>query len=582
MFKSIKGQAALLMVLPLAAFLGLSWILVLGDTWGYLEEYVRHQLSNLTGAAEVAVRAFGDDPKALDAPLRAWAGKAEVRVTLVDRNGTVLLDTEVPRDMVSKMENHLLRPEIRKAFELGEGYAVRRSDTTGAEYLYEARRLDGATPMVIRVSMRKDIFYGALSSLRRRLWLSFAISFGLAMVIGAWWMRRLTDPILAIAKGADAADAGEEPEFPSGGPAEIRRLSLSLKRMYRRLNRTMEELRRERGNLRGLVETMPVGVLLLGTDRRAIYCNSAMERLVRALNCQGLPMEGVIRHPEVIELGEALLKGARSVESTVTVQDGSKDTSYLVRGASAGDLAVLTAQDISERVKLEETLRNFVADVGHEFQTPLTAIRGAAELLLQGASEEDQRFVKRILEQQERLSDMVDRLLMLARCEGGSAGPVEELDLVHLVREAAEQVSLMPEAPSVEVRMELPTSAPVRCGRDVVTAVRNLLENAVKYTAQKFQGREGGVVTVRLQDMGDRWALAVEDNGPGIPEGMEETVFQRFRRGEFHRARQSQGGYGLGLAIARGILRANGGDVRLNSSRPGEGSKFLMELPKSK
>ncbi|MCX7827694.1 MAG: ATP-binding protein [Thermanaerothrix sp.] len=582
MFKTIKGQAALLMILPLAAFLGFSWLLVLGDTRGYLEEVVRRNLSDLTGAAEVMVAASGGNLEALDGPVRAWARNASVRVTLVDRHGVVLLDSEVPKDKVPRMENHLSRPEIREAFKSGEGYAVRRSDTTGVEYLYDARRVEGKAPLVIRVSMRKHMFEGALSSLRRRLWLSFAAAFGLAEIVGVWWMKRLTDPILAITRGADGAEAGEEPHFPAQGPAEIKRLALSLKRMYRRLNRAMEDLRRERENLKGLVETMPVGVLLLGPDRRVIYCNSSMAGLVRTLSSQGLPMEGVIRHPEVIGLGEALLQGARSVESTVAVQDGSAERSYLVRGASAGDMAVLTAQDISERVKLEEALRNFVANVGHEFQTPLTAIRGAAELLMQGASEEDRRFVRRILEQQERLSDMVDRLLVLARCEGGAAGPWEDLDLTAMAREAVEQVSLMPEASSVEIHLELPPSAPIRCGREVFTALKNLVENAVKYTSHKFQGREGGAVTLRLKDMGDRWGLMVEDNGSGIPQGMEEEVFQRFRRGDFHRARPSQGGYGLGLAIARGILRAHGGDVRLEGSRPGEGSIFLVEIPKSK
>jgi two-component system phosphate regulon sensor histidine kinase PhoR len=186
------------------------------------------------------------------------------------------------------------------------------------------------------------------------------------------------------------------------------------------------------------------------------------------------------------------------------------------------------------------------------------------------------------LEQQERLSDMVDRLLMLARCEGGTTNPAEDLDLSSMVRQGVEQASWLNNQDAVQVRLEIPESAPVRCAPEVAVAVKNLIENAVKYTAQKFQERDGGLVRVKLEDMGISWVLTVEDNGPGVPQGMEEVIFQRFRRGDFHRARQSQGGYGLGLAIARSILKAHGGDVRLEKSRPGEGSIFRMEIPKSK
>lgn len=582
MFKTIRGQATLLLGLPLAVCLGLTWFLALRDTRVYLEDNVRRQLSNLTGAAEIMVRTSNGSAGDLDRIIRDWSKAAAVRVTLVAKDGRVLLDSEVPREDISKMENHLSRPEIRQAFLTGEGFMTRRSDTTGAEYLYEARRVDLAEPMVVRVSMRMDIFEGTLSSLRRRLWATFAVAFGAAGTLGVFWMRRITDPILQITRGADAAEAGEEPRFPTDGPRELRRLSLSLKRMYRRLNRALEELTAERENLKSLVELMPAGVILLGKDRRVLYCNKPMGDLVRSGGCQGLPLEGVLRHPELIEMAEELVKGARSVETTLGVSTPWGDKWYLVRGASAGDLAVLTAQDISERVRMEDALRNFVADVGHEFQTPLTSIRGAAELLMQGASDDDAKFLRRILEQQERLSDMVDRLLMLARYEGGFSSPVEEIDLSEGIRQVAEELSWLPCGNAVEVRLQIPDKAPVRCGRDVLMAVRNLVENAIKYTAQKFP-HGGGVVRIELEDLLDRWAMRVEDNGPGIPKGMEEAIFQRFRRGDFHRSRgEGHGGYGLGLAIARGIARACGGDVTLEMSHPGEGSIFRLELPKSK
>ncbi|WP_281744355.1 sensor histidine kinase [Thermanaerovibrio acidaminovorans] len=582
MLRSIRGQVALLLALPLVTLVALWWIFALRDTRGHLEDETRSNLSALSASAGALVRLSGTEPESLDRVLGHWASDTGVRCTVIDRDGRVLWDSQVPLEGLPSLENHLTRPEVRRAFEAGEGYSVRRSDTTGVEYLYEARRVElpgGAT--VVRVSLERNRFEGVLSSLRMRLLTTLGAALLLALGVGTWWMRRITGPILELARTADRAEAGEDIPLPPGGANEVRLLGLSIRRMARRLNRAMEDLEEERRTLKGLVETMPVGVLMVDRQRRVLYCNAPMGDLLRDMARPGTPLEGAVRHPKLMDAVDQLLKGGQ-VEATLTQSDAWSERHYLMRGVGVQGSAVVTIQDITQRVRGEEALRRFVSDVGHEFQTPLTVIRGAAELLRDYALGDNLRLIDRILEQQRRLTDMVDRMLLLTRFEGGDLGEPRELDLADLVRRAAEDASWLARDGEVQVELSLPHEAPVRASAEMEAAVRNLIENAVKYVRSKFDRSPGGLVKVTLEDQGDRYSLWVEDNGPGVPHGMEEQIFQRFRRGDQHRSRSSEpvGGYGLGLSIARGIARAHGGDVRLEWSQPGVGSRFLLWVSK--
>lgn len=212
-------------------------------------------------------------------------------------------------------------------------------------------------------------------------------------------------------------------------------------------------------------------------------------------------------------------------------------------------------------------ISEFSADVAHEFKSPLTAIRGAAELLSEGAHEDPEareRFLKNILLDTERLDRLVSRLLVLSRIES-SASEMALVDLRalldRLVRRAADRG---PVVLSYEARHHFILARQ----SDIETAVLNLLDNAQRYAPA------GAPVVVTVTDSEGGLVVAVFDSGPGIPEGRRRKVFERFYTTDAER-----GGTGLGLSIVDSVARAHGGRVTLDPA-PGVGSRFVLWLPR--
>ncbi len=218
--------------------------------------------------------------------------------------------------------------------------------------------------------------------------------------------------------------------------------------------------------------------------------------------------------------------------------------------------------------------RAFVADASHELRTPLTVIRGQLEVLAAqpDPSAEEVRRVERLVGAEiERISRLVDELLLLAKTEQTQFLRVELIDLAAFVPELWDGMSLL-----ARRRFELGPvpSGTLRADPDrLAQALRNLIGNAIEHTAP-----DHGVVRMRVERAArERIRFIVEDDGPGIPADQRERVFDRFHRTDAARDRAS-GGTGLGLAIARAITDAHGGTVRAGESPEG-GARIELELP---
>ena len=233
--------------------------------------------------------------------------------------------------------------------------------------------------------------------------------------------------------------------------------------------------------------------------------------------------------------------------------------------------------------RLEESfvsLRRFTADASHELKTPLMVIRAGVERALThpGTPPEALGTLDELLEEINRVTEMVDNLLTLARADEGRASlAVEPCDLRELVAEAAETAGILGERPNISVRTEIP-DGPVRLAVDrsrIRQLLLNLVTNAIKYTPS------GGKVSIGLVDQGDTVALIVGDNGIGIPAADLPHIFDRFYRVDTARSRTSERpGAGLGLAITKWIAEAHGGTIAVQS-RPGRGTVFTVTLPRT-
>lgn len=250
---------------------------------------------------------------------------------------------------------------------------------------------------------------------------------------------------------------------------------------------------------------------------------------------------------------------------------GERDVPVPIEGG--GEIAELGRAFAAMTKELDARLTYasaFAADVAHEFKSPLTSIRGAAELLRDGAADEPDardRFLGNILLDVERLDRHVSRLLELSRIEAGAADTARQLvSLRPLVEASIRRTSA--ERCTVELAWQARASLVRARAMDLETAIGNLLDNAVRFAPT------GSTVSVTVTDGPARTiAIVVEDEGPGVPEEDRARIFERFFTTDGQRR-----GTGLGLAIVRAVAEAHGGSVRFEPRTP-QGSRFVLTLP---
>jgi len=236
---------------------------------------------------------------------------------------------------------------------------------------------------------------------------------------------------------------------------------------------------------------------------------------------------------------------------------------------------VSTLNDMLERIERSfESQRRFTADASHELRSPLSRLRAELEVMLRRPREraEYEETLRSCLDEAERLSQLTDELLLLARLDSGEARLATDTVALHTVAEVA--IRRMERASGGQPRIAIAPSPPVvaRVGREpVALVVQNLLENALKFSPPDSP------VTISLGAEGDEVLLSVSDRGPGISPDELPRVFERFYRGKRARA-EAVPGVGLGLALSRAVVEAHGGRITVQS-QPGGGTTFTVRLP---
>jgi heavy metal sensor kinase len=242
-----------------------------------------------------------------------------------------------------------------------------------------------------------------------------------------------------------------------------------------------------------------------------------------------------------------------------------------------GRLATVFNQTLTRLESSFDQMRRFTADASHELRTPLTAMRSVGEIGLRAKREssEYREIIGSMLEEVDRLSLLVDRLLTLSRADiGESKLAMDRVDLAELAEEVTTQLDVLAEEKRQTLTVEV--GGHYMCVGDRMVlrqALLNLVDNAIKYSP------EGGSITVRVSRFEDGTAgLDVTDTGPGIPAEQQQRVFDRFYRVDSARSRENGGGTGLGLSIARWAVEVNGGQLTLENSE-GPGATFRITLP---
>jgi two-component system phosphate regulon sensor histidine kinase PhoR len=560
-----------------------------------VEAFLRARVANeLTTKARLIGRIvepllLGEDRAALALQIdRLRKDDDTVRVTLIALDGQVLGDTHV---MPDRLANQGQRPEVRAALLRGKGFDTRTSDALLQRMTYMAITLNdsyGKPLVVVRTSMSVALMDAVLNELQQRIAIGgVALALLAGLVTFVIFTRHVSGPIRRLQEGAQRFAAGDlTSSVPLGDSREVSELGDALNLMARRLDEQIAAITRESTERQAVLGSMIEGVLAVDAEERVLTMNAAAAALfqVDAYAAEGRPIVEMLRHTELQELVTDTLASDRPIERDLLFRTRGRQRHIQAHGAPLRDTtgtstgAVVVLHDVTRIHDLEQVRRQFVANVSHELKTPISAIHAAVETLLdpRGGSEEDnRRFLGMIERQADRLNNIVEDLLALARLEQQTEG--RELDrrqmpLAAVIRAAVE--TCQPAATSRNIKLTIRGDEHVSAHISptlVGQAVVNLLDNAVKYCG------EGSSVTIKAEREDRTVVISVSDDGPGIPADHLPRLFERFYRVDRGRSREL-GGTGLGLAIVKHVAQAHGGSVTVQSV-PGEGSTFRIHLP---
>ena len=515
---------------------------------------LRDRLEAQAEQAQVAI-----DPGLAQPQVEVLADASRTRFTVIASDGRVIADSE--RDPAT-MENHAQRPEVAAALGGATGSDLRTSETVGTPYLYVA--IPERNGFVVRAALPAAQVARERGQIRIAIFAAAAILTLVAAALSAIAARSVAGPLVRLTRSVKRVADGDFTTVEPGGPAEARELAQAVNAMAHELAQRVDAIRRS-GELRDRILGSMDEAVVLGSGDDVVYANPAAERLLGAAAGQPVP-PAVVPGSSESGVREVTLHHPTYRELTVT-------TSALEDGTT-----LIVAQDVTDSRRIDRVRRDFVANASHEMKTPVAGILATAETL-QDAIRDDpeaaQRFAETLASEARRLSNLIQDLLDLARLDQPVEPDADPVDLSALVQEAFAEAGADAERASVRLHAQVEPDLRVRGrARDLSQLVRNLLENAIRYT------QESGRVDVSLTLAGERARLDVRDTGIGIPQKDLPRVFERFYRVDRARARDT-GGTGLGLAIVRHVAEAHGGAVSAISEL-GASSTFTVFLPLSR
>lgn len=452
---------------------------------------------------------------------------------------------------------------------------------------YQPLSADQASPQVEIALAVTDMV-----STQRRL--ARALAFGIlaavlmGSILGAFLARRISRPLARLADAAAALSGGTLDTSLAGETRvrEVAQVAQALEDAGRDLQRTVAELRREKAWTDHLLEAIVEGIMTLDHQGRIVFFSAGAERITgwRRTEVIGCFCDQVFIVAETDEPFSRFLPapGLRQ-KITVVLAEGRPHT-LAVTGAkllppeSGLARVALVFRDVSEEEAIHRLLGDFLANVAHEFRTPLSALAASIELLRDQAPDLSAAELQELLTSLHLgiigLQTLVDNLLEGASIEVGRFRVYPRpTDLGRIIAEAAQVMQPLLDKRGQRLTLQLPPAMPaVRADtRRTERALINLLSNACKY------GPDGAEVVVGAT-VDDGWVrVTVADQGPGVPPELWQDLFHRFRRSDPDSA-EAQYGVGLGLSVVRAVIEAQGGSVGVENREVG-GAVFWFTVP---
>ncbi|MBI5739173.1 MAG: PAS domain S-box protein [Nitrospirae bacterium] len=529
-------------------------------------------------AGLIAESAVFDPSTTLDDYCKRMKEKTGTRVTIIGPAGKVLGDSDGTSD---GMENHLNRPEIQEALIEDTGWAIRYSDSVRYELLYRALKvMKGDTLQgFVRLAVPLEEIDSGVSTLRLRIIVVVIIFFLSAGILLIWHTERIRNYVLQIIDFSRSLAQGRlDSRLFLRGAGEFSELAQNLDDMAEKLKINLDKREEEKNRLDTVLKNIPDALLLINVNGVIEQANRAASELFGSGDLSGQPFIKVVRNPAfftlIDEVRQTLAPGfSELVFDYPEERHLSVKVSPLHYKGSRLSGFVAVFHDITQMKKLEQMRKDFMANVSHEIKTPVTAIKGFAETLLDGAiydKDNALKFLATIKNQSERLNRIVEDLLTISKIELGVIRIEKtEVDISAVIDSAMNALVVQAAGKDIILKKAIDgEKITIRADRDKLEQVLlNLIDNAIKFT-------DGGSIAVGVSRDGQGQYLFVRDTGAGIPKKYIARLGERFFRVDPSRSREL-GGTGLGLAIVKHLVKAHGFEMKIESEE-GRGTEVRV------
>lgn len=578
-----------------SSFLLITLGVLLGTAWYAEHSLVRLYRNQMAADLESRARLFArnlpatlDPEGTVDALCKDLAKLTLTRITVVLPDGRVAGDSA---ESPSAMDNHRERPEVAAALGGSIGQSIRHSDTLNRTLMYLAIPVlqDQHVVAVVRAALPLAVVDAPLDDFLRRVAFGVLAVAAVFAVVAYLLSRRISRPLEQMRQVSEQFAQGDlAARVPVPHTEELGSLARTMNQMAAQLDARMKEVAAQGNEQRAVLFNMVEGVMAFDIAQRVLHVNPAACRLLglNSAAVRGRHLLETVRNIELQEFITALAQTAESLEREIVLRDQGERVIQLhgvalKDGEGKGIGALVVMHDITRLKRLESLRRDFVANASHELKTPITALKGGLETLLDGALEnpvEARHFLEMMARQTNRLELLVSDLLILSCLEHEAEREGIELspDSIHdVLARAVQTYTARAEAKGILLVMDCPgtLAAPVNAVL-LEQAVGNLLDNAIKYSPEETR-----VSVTALSREPDGIEIRVSDQGPGIDKRHQDRIFERFYRVDQARSR-AMGGTGLGLAIVKHIILAHHGRVAIES-QPGQGSTFSLFIPAS-
>ncbi len=523
--------------------------------------------------------------------IETWGKSIQEEIFIIDNNLKIIAVASESKSLIDKssigiLEESLIVSGLKGQIAEKDGF----SSNQGIPVKNMVFPIGSSGNVIGVLYLRADItsVYEALDRAKMIFIRAMFLALFITVILGFLIARSITVPINDVTEKAEKMAQGDfSQEVSVKSDDEIGRLAEMFNLLRGKLNFTLSEISNEKSKLETILKYMADGLIAVNLDGQIIHANAAAMSMLKI-------SENDIKNEHFDMI---MGKYSRSLTLTAMKRKSTKwegyenfdfeNSTFFVRYARFMDEndqdvgIILMIQDITERQKLENMQKEFVANVSHELKTPLTTIKSYTETLLDGGindMETTKGFLSVVDDEADRMSRLVRDLLQLSRLDyNREKWNKRNNEIIGIIKNVVKKIEFIAKGKEQQISILFNESDSIKVYSDkdkLEQVLLNILSNAIKYT------QEGGHISINANKAAEDVIIVIIDDGMGIPENEISRIFERFYRVDKARSR-AMGGTGLGLSIAKQIIEEHRGSIKVESSE-GIGTKVILTLPISR